>query len=177
MKFLLPAAVVLLLGSATLWAEPKAMDTPPAAPRYTLPKPVRATAAAPDSAAGKTLRFTYPKGAGIRCRDCYPSGEKQPWPAWGPLAAATEGNFTFNDRNSCSGTTGEGTREVFRSTITYQKLSKGEAQVTVQTDSPYTRCTTIYRLVFTSPTSGTASARVMDMASETEMTHFHFTLD
>lgn len=69
--------------------------------------PVQATAEAPESAAGKTLLFTYQEGAGIRSRDCAPDGKETPWPAWTKLVAATRGNYTFDAQNTHTATSGE----------------------------------------------------------------------
>lgn len=175
---ILTASAVLALGLANAWAEPKAIENMPEDPPYKMPKPVQATAEAPESAAGKTLIFTYQEGAGIRSRDCAPDGKETPWPAWTKLVAATRGNYTFDARNTHTATSGGGGAAEYRTTVTYKKISKGEALVTNETvavGNPY-KDTTTYRLVFTTPTSGIAYGHNINSEFENEMTHIHFTL-
>lgn len=176
--FPVTATVVLALGLAQAWAAPKAMENMPAEPPYKMPKPVRATAEAPESAAGKTLIFTYPKGAGIRSRKSSTGGKETPWPAWTKLVAATMGNYTFDAQNTYTTTSGGGGADEYRSTVTYKKSSKGEALVTNETvgvGNSY-KATTTYRLVFTTPTSGIAYGHTINSEYENEMTHIQFTL-
>ena len=171
----LAAAGVMGLGLSPAWGEAKAVERVPAKVPYQVPGPVRAAAEAPESAAGKTLRFTYPAGAGVRHRDV----KKGAWSPWTRLAASSAGNFTFDAKNTYTTTSGGGGIREFRSTVTYTKTAEGEARVTKETvgvGHSYKAITT-YRLVFTSPTSGTAFAHTVNDGSETEMTHFRFTLE
>lgn len=173
--FFLAATAVLALGLSHARAESKAIENMPKEPRYEMPEPVQATAEAPESAAGKTLLFSYPSGAGIRSRNMK-TGD---WSPWTKLVAATKGNFKFDDRNTHTVSSGGGGIKEYRSTVTYKKISKGEALVTKETvgvGHSY-KCTTTYRLVFTSPGSGTAFARTVGDGQETELTHLHFTLE
>lgn len=177
-QLMLTATAVLALGLANAWAAPKAIENMPKETPYKMPKPVKATAEAPESAAGKTLLFTYPKGAGIRSRKSPTGGKETPWPAWTKLVAATRGNYTFDAQNTYTTTSGGGGADEYRSTVTYKKISKGEALVTNETvgvGNPY-KATTTYRLVFTTPTSGIAYGHTINSEYENEMTHIQFTL-
>lgn len=176
MKPVFNAALLALLYTPAQWAAYGADSTP-----YVMPAPVIATATAPDSVAGMTLTFTYPEGTGKRSREA--GGI---WSEWESAAAPGSHSFdyTFDKRNRCVfpyGNNGSHT-----DTLTYEKISEGEAFVTMQTTSKeaYSRKTK-FRLIFTAPDSGAASCCITEHdrrgicnnTTEIQMTHFRFNLN
>ncbi|MDO4220662.1 MAG: hypothetical protein Q4C88_00890 [Akkermansia sp.] len=172
-------ALAALMAPAT--AEPQS-----SAPAH--PVPVEATADAPPSVNGKTLKFQYGRRAAVRCRELLPSGTPTPWgglqrppgvfeswDGWYGLVGGAAYEYTFSARNTCTIT--EPGNPPTRVSATYFKTAKGEATVQVVKQAPDGGGQAEYRLTFTTPTSGVATCRIREMSRETEMVNIHFTLE